>query len=126
PGLAAMRELTAQSLGRDLLWIRGAGANLLALKDEAGLVFIDGGLKSVSAVVLNLALHQLGASKAHTILNTHWHAEHTGLNETLGRDGAKIISHEQTRLWLTPKVRYHPDEAPILPLPKKAQPNPTT
>ncbi len=123
---AASAQLTAQSLGKDLLWIRGAGANVLALKDATGLVFIDGGLKAHAAEVLKLAQQQLGASKAHTIINTHWHAEHTGLNEMLGKAGAKIISHEQTRLWLTTKVRYHPDDPPILPLPKIAQPNQTT
>jgi glyoxylase-like metal-dependent hydrolase (beta-lactamase superfamily II) len=48
------------------------------------------------------------------------------LNEPLGKDGARIIAHEWTRLWLTTKVRYHPDDAPILPLPKYAQPNQTT
>jgi glyoxylase-like metal-dependent hydrolase (beta-lactamase superfamily II) len=96
------------------------------LKDEAGLIFVDGGLKAHAAEVLKLAQQQLGTSKTHTLLNTHWHAEHTGLNEVLGKAQAKIIAHEQTRLWLTTKVRYHPDDTPILPLPKIAQPNQTT
>jgi glyoxylase-like metal-dependent hydrolase (beta-lactamase superfamily II) len=109
-----------------VLWIRGAGANLLALSDTAGLVFIDGGLKAHSAEVLKLAQQKLGATTAHTLINTHWHAEHTGLNETLGKQGAKIIAHEQTRLWLTTKVRYQPDDPPILPLPAVARPNQTT
>jgi len=127
PALAvAASGLTAESLGKDLLWIRGAGANLLALKDPAGLAFIDGGLQTHATDVLKLAQQQLGAGKLHTVINTHWHHEHTGLNEQAGKAGAKIISHEQTRLWLTTKVRYQPDDAPILPLPKIAQPNQTT
>lgn len=126
PGRAAAASLSAEPLGKDLLWIRGAGANVLALKDAAGLVFIDGGLKAHAADVLQLAQQHLGNGKVHTIFNTHWHAEHTGLNELAGKAGAKIIAHEQTRLWLTTKVRYHPDDAPILPLPKLAQPNQTT
>jgi glyoxylase-like metal-dependent hydrolase (beta-lactamase superfamily II) len=123
---AAGKGLSAQSLGDGVLWIRGAGANLLALKDANGLVFIDGGLKSHAADVLQLAQRDLGAGKAHTLLNTHWHAEHTGLNERLGKQGAKIIAHEQTRLWLSTKVRYKLDDAPILPLPVAARPNQTT
>jgi glyoxylase-like metal-dependent hydrolase (beta-lactamase superfamily II) len=123
---AAGKPLSAESLGDGVLWIRGAGANLLAVKDADGLTFIDGGLKAHAAEVLKLAQRELNATRAHTLINTHWHAEHTGLNELLGRQGAKIIAHEQTRLWLSTKVRYQPDDAPILPLPAIARPNQTT
>jgi cyclase len=124
--IAAGKPLAAEPLADGLLWIRGAGANLLALKDTAGLLFIDGGLKASGAEVLKLAQRELGVTRAHALINTHWHAEHTGLNELLGKQGAKIIAHEQTRLWLSTKVRYQPDDAPILPLPAVARPNQTT
>jgi cyclase len=123
---AAAANLTAQKLADGLVWIRGAGANLLALKDPQGIVFIDGGLKAHADAVLKLAERELGGGPAHTLINTHWHAEHTGLNEKLGKAGAKLIAHEQTRLWLSTTVRYKPDDAPIRPLPKVAQPNQTT
>lgn len=123
---AAGKSVAAEPLADGLLWIRGAGANLLALKDAAGLVFVDGGLKAHSAEVLKLAQRELGVTRATTLINTHWHAEHTGLNEVLGKQGVKIIAHEQTRLWLSTKVRYQPDDAPILPLPAVARPNQTT
>jgi glyoxylase-like metal-dependent hydrolase (beta-lactamase superfamily II) len=123
---AAAANLTAQKLAEGVLWIRGAGANLLALRDERGLVFIDGGLKAHADAALKLAARELGGGAPHTLINTHWHAEHTGLNEKLGKAGAKIISHEQTRLWLSTTVRYKPDDPPIRPLPKFAQPNQTT
>jgi glyoxylase-like metal-dependent hydrolase (beta-lactamase superfamily II) len=123
---AADTRLEAEALGDGLLWIRGAGANIVALRDQQGLVFIDGGLKANASAVLKLAARELGSSRVHTLLNTHWHHEHTGLNETLGKQHAKIIAHEQTRLWLSTKVRYQPDDAPILPLPPAARPNLTT
>lgn len=123
---AAAANLSAQKLADGLVWIRGAGANLLALKDPQGIVFVDGGLKARADAVLKLAERELGGGPAHTLINTHWHAEHTGLNEKLGKAGAKIIAHEQTRLWLSTTVRYKPDDAPIRPLPKVAQPNQTT
>jgi glyoxylase-like metal-dependent hydrolase (beta-lactamase superfamily II) len=44
----------------------------------------------------------------------------------LGKQAARIIAHENTRLWLSTYVRYQPDDAPLLPLPKFAQPNLTT
>jgi glyoxylase-like metal-dependent hydrolase (beta-lactamase superfamily II) len=124
PGAAA--RLGSEKLADNLLWIRGAGANVLALRDAQGLVFIDGGLKANADAVLKLAERELGRGRAHTLINTHWHAEHTGLNEKLGKAGARIIAHEQTRLWLSTTVRYGVDAQVIRPLPKVAQPNATT
>jgi glyoxylase-like metal-dependent hydrolase (beta-lactamase superfamily II) len=122
----AAQALSGEALGAGLLWIRGAGANLLAVRDPAGLLFIDGGLEARTGAVLKLTQRELGSGKPHTLINTHWHHEHTGLNTRLGRQGAKIIAHEQTRLWLSTQVRYQPDDAPIEPLPRAAQPNATT
>jgi len=123
---AAAPRLEAELLGDGLVWIRGAGANLLALREPRGLVFIDGGHARHADEVLRLAARELGPGPAHTLVNTHWHAEHTGLNDRLGRDGATIIAHEHTRLWLSTTVRYTPDGPPIRPLPRHAQPNRTT
>jgi len=135
---AAQGGLTAETLADGVLWIRGAGANLLALRDARGLVFIDGGLQRHADAVLKLAGERLGAGTgrgtsanlgagaAHTLLNTHWHHEHTGLNHKLGAQGATIIAHEHTRLWLSTTVRPTVDAEPIRPLPKAAQPNRTT
>ena len=129
-GKAHAREarisLTAESLGDGLLLIRGAGANVVALRDAAGLIFIDGGLKAHAGAVLSLAQGKLAAKQAHTLVNTHWHPEHTGLNELVGKQGAKIIAHENTRLWLSTTVRYEPDGPPIGPLPAIGRPNATT
>lgn len=44
----------------------------------------------------------------------------------LGKQGVKIIAHENTRLWLSTTVRYEPDGPPFLPLPVSARPNATT
>src|SRR5688500_14009202 len=123
---AAAANITAQKLADGLVWIRGAGANLLALKDPQGILFVYGGLKAYADAMLKLALSCIDGGAEYTLINMHWHDEHTGLNEKLVKAGAKIIAHEQTRLWLSTTVRYKPDDAPIRPLPKVAQPNQTT
>lgn len=124
--LAARAPLVAQQLGDGLVWIRGAGANLVVLKGPEGLVFADGGLAAHAGDVLSLAQKRLGEKRAAALLNTHWHREHTGLNERLGAQRVKIIAHENTRLWLSTTVRYEPDGPPFLPLPKPGRPNATT
>jgi glyoxylase-like metal-dependent hydrolase (beta-lactamase superfamily II) len=99
---------------------------VLALRDEDGLTFIDGGSKANGKALLALAQKQLRVPAAHTLVNTHWHPEHTGLNELLGRQKAKIFAHENTRLWLSTTVRYQPDGPPLGPMPASGLPTQTT
>src|SRR5262249_19950088 len=35
-----------------------------------------------------------------TLFNTDWHLEHTGSNETFRKSEAKIMAHENTKLWI--------------------------
>jgi glyoxylase-like metal-dependent hydrolase (beta-lactamase superfamily II) len=128
PGLAraAARPLSSQRLSESLLLVSGAGGNIVAARDARGLLLVDGGTAAASPDALQLALRELGARSAHTLINTHWHGEHTGLNELLGRQGARIIAHENTRLWLSTDVRLTPDAAPVKRLSAKARPNDTT
>jgi glyoxylase-like metal-dependent hydrolase (beta-lactamase superfamily II) len=123
---APVAPLTSALLAPNLLWIRGAGSNVLALKDPRGLTFIDGGLAANASAVLKLAKSALGAADAHTVIDTHWHPEPVGLNEPLGKAGAKIIAHENTRLWLSTPVEVELDRLTIRPLAPKARPNSTT
>jgi glyoxylase-like metal-dependent hydrolase (beta-lactamase superfamily II) len=57
-----------------------------------------------------------------TLVNTHWHPDQVGSNETLGKQGASIVAHENTRLWLTRKVIVEWSPVPLAALPKVAQP----
>jgi glyoxylase-like metal-dependent hydrolase (beta-lactamase superfamily II) len=68
------------------------------------LLLVDGA-SAAGADALAKAIAGLpNAGKVHTLFNTHWHPEQTGSNERLGMAGATIISHENTRLWLTQNV----------------------
>jgi glyoxylase-like metal-dependent hydrolase (beta-lactamase superfamily II) len=41
-----------------------------------------------------------GGKQIHTLINTHWHWDHTGGNERFGKERVKIVAHENTKLWL--------------------------
>ncbi len=66
-----------------------------------------------------------GNSKVHTLFNTHWHWDQTGSNRKLGSAGTRIISHENTKLWLTTDVDVKWQKRVYQPLPKEALPNKT-
>jgi glyoxylase-like metal-dependent hydrolase (beta-lactamase superfamily II) len=119
----ATPRLAAQSLGSQLALLTGGGGNVLALGSAEGALLIDGGARAQSGSLLKLALQSVGTKKVHTLFNTHWHPDQTGSNETLGKQGARIIAHENTRLWLTRKIIVDWASTPFPALPKVAQPN---
>jgi glyoxylase-like metal-dependent hydrolase (beta-lactamase superfamily II) len=118
--------LTATKLNDRLTLIGGAGANVVALGGADGALLVDGGLEERSAELLKLALKETGAKKVHTLFNTHWHPEQTGSNERVGKAGARIIAHENTKLWLGYANPVPWQEKPWGPLPARALPNDTT
>jgi cyclase len=120
----AKAKLAAQDLGGGLALITGAGANVLAFGSPDGALLFDGGSREHSKALLKLAPAAVSAKRVTTLVNTHWHPEQTGSNEALGKQGARIIAQENTKLWLGRKyitVDWSP--TPFLALPKAALPN---
>jgi glyoxylase-like metal-dependent hydrolase (beta-lactamase superfamily II) len=123
PAREAGARLAAQPLGSRLALLTGAGANVVAFGSDEGALIFDGGRRSSARALLKLALEASDTKKAHTLVNSHWHPEQTGVNETLGKQGTRIIAHENTRLWLTRPIKVDWLQQPHPPLPKAAQPN---
>jgi glyoxylase-like metal-dependent hydrolase (beta-lactamase superfamily II) len=117
-------KLGVTDLGGGVQLITGGAANVVAYGGPDGLLLVDGGPKTQSGAMLKEALKATGAKKLHTLFNTHWHPDQTGLNEQAGKGGATIIAHENTKLWL--KRRIDTDWLPSTgygPLPPSAIPN---
>lgn len=91
-------------LSDNMVLLSGAGANVVAARSPDGLVLVDGGLEKRSKELLKTALKATSSHRVNTLFNTHWHPEQTGSNEALGKSGAKIIAHTNTRLWLTRRI----------------------
>jgi glyoxylase-like metal-dependent hydrolase (beta-lactamase superfamily II) len=121
-GADAVRAL---KLTDDLHVLTAGGANVLALTGVDGVVLVDGAAASHSAALLAAVASLPGGGTVHTLFNTHWHPEQTGLNETLGKNGATIIAQENTKLWLTTDVKWPWSDETIEPLPAEGRPNKT-
>jgi glyoxylase-like metal-dependent hydrolase (beta-lactamase superfamily II) len=118
--------LAATPLADNLFLITGAGANVVAARGTDGALLIDGGTEERSAELLELVTTQTHTKRVATLLNTHWHPEQTGSNLRVGKGGAKIIAHENTKLWLQRKITVDWRATPFGPLPKPALPTETT
>ena len=102
------------------------GCNVVALAGPDGALLVDGGRAADAAVLLKAATDALKASRVSTLINTHWHPEQVGCNETVGRAGGLILSHEVTRLYLGRDSHSALYPSVIKALPPEARPTKTT
>jgi len=118
----AKAALAVTPLATGLWMISGAGGNVVLKAGTEGALLVDGGNAANSSALLKLALKTADAKKVHTLFNTHWHPDQTGSNQRAGKQGARIIAQENTRLWLGRKIVTEWLPQGYGPLPKEALP----
>jgi glyoxylase-like metal-dependent hydrolase (beta-lactamase superfamily II) len=87
---------------------------------------IDGGFAENAEALLRAVFEGTGNDRVHTLINTHWHRDHVGANELVGRAGGTIFAHEKTRQYLGNRVYTVRSGEPLDPLPEIARPTKTT
>ncbi|HEY2382117.1 MAG TPA: MBL fold metallo-hydrolase [Terriglobia bacterium] len=112
--------LTTTKLTDNISLISGAGSNVLVLNTRDGVLMVDGGGAEHSADLMKVA-----AGPVRVLFNTHWHLDHTGSNEAVARTGAKIIAHENTKLWMGAEIISMWEHKTYPPRPKEARPSAT-
>ncbi|HTC54024.1 MAG TPA: MBL fold metallo-hydrolase [Steroidobacteraceae bacterium] len=117
--------LAVVPLGTGLWAVTGGGGNVTVFQCAEGVLLVDGGSPERSAEVLQLVKARTGATRIHTLFNTHWHWDQTGSNRTLGSAGTRIIAHENTRLWLGTQIDCKWQNKVYPALPREARPNQT-
>ena len=86
---------------------------------------VDGGMSEHSADLLKLISGQSDSARVQVLFNTHWHLDHTGSNEGVAARGAKIVAHENTKLWMGAEIISMWEKRTYKPRPKDARPNTT-
>jgi cyclase len=124
-GREAADPIATTALADNFFLLTGAGANVVAMRAPDGLVLVDGGFEKNATELEKAALKATGAGRVQTLFNTHWHPEQTGSNDRLGKSGAKIIAHENTKLWLTRKIIVDWRPGVYGPFPARALPTET-
>jgi cyclase len=121
----AIAPLEVKKLTDTFLQITGAGGNVLAVLGPDGVLLVNGGSAERSEELLKLVAEHSGGKPVQVLFNTCWHPVHTGSNETLGKAGAKIMAHENTKLWLGAEFDVAWQKRTYEPHPKTALPNQT-
>jgi cyclase len=76
--------------------LTGSGGNLgLSTGDDGGFLVDDQFAPLTGKIIA--AIKTETDRPVHFVINTHWHADHTGGNEHMGEAGAVIVAHENVR-----------------------------
>ena len=89
-------EIKAEPLADGIAVLFGAGGNIGVSYGPDGTVLIDDQFAPLTGKI-NAAVKDLGAEPVKYLINTHWHGDHTGGNENLGRSGVLIMAHDHVR-----------------------------
>ena len=100
--LAAMRAQMAAApiqevkLTNLLTMFSGPGGNVVVWHGEEAKVVVDTFVQG-AYTGLKQRLDTLGTAPIVTVIDTHWHFDHTDNNESFRKMGAEIIAHENTK-----------------------------
>ena len=89
-------EIQTEKLADTVYMMTGAGGNLGVSAGEDAVFVIDDQFAPLTPKIL-AAIAKLSSKPVKFVLNTHWHFDHTGGNENLGKAGAIIVAHENVR-----------------------------
>jgi cyclase len=76
--------------------LMGEGGNIGVSVGDDGVFLIDDEYAPLTDKVLS-AVEELSDQPVRFLINTHWHSDHTGGNENLGRAGVVIVAHNNVR-----------------------------
>ncbi|GAA4318189.1 MBL fold metallo-hydrolase [Mucilaginibacter gynuensis] len=103
-GEARKSAITATKLRGDLTLLEGSGGNIVLLSGKKGNLMVDAGI-DVSKEKIKTKIASINNVPLLYLINTHWHFDHASGNQWIGREGAKIIAHQNTAKWLSRRTR---------------------
>jgi glyoxylase-like metal-dependent hydrolase (beta-lactamase superfamily II) len=89
-------EIKTTMLTPQIYMLQGAGGNLGVSIGDNGVFLIDDQYAPLTDKIL-AAVSKLTDKPVKFLINTHWHFDHTGGNENIGKGDTIIVAHENVR-----------------------------
>lgn len=89
-------SVTVTKLSDSVYLFSGKGGNIGASVGEDGTFLVDNKFAENTSDII-AELKKLGSAAPKFVLNTHWHADHSGGNDNLSKEGSVIVAHENVR-----------------------------
>ena len=94
-------EITSEDLGGGIHVLFGRGGNIGVSVGDDGTLLVDDQYAPLTDKIL-AAVRAITDGPVRFVVNTHWHGDHTGGNENLGKAGSLIVAHENVRRRMNP------------------------
>ncbi len=117
----AQVEIHTTQLAEHLYALIGVGGNVVLSVSEQGGLLVDSGYPGLTDHLV-AAIRQHCDKPIRLLVNTHWHFDHVGGNETLAAAGALIIAHENVQQRMSGTQHLHGLDLSMPPAPPGARP----
>jgi glyoxylase-like metal-dependent hydrolase (beta-lactamase superfamily II) len=89
-------EVKAEKMAEGVYMLTGAGGNIGVSAGADGVFLVDDQYAPLTDKIKR-AVAEVSDKPVRFVLNTHWHGDHVGGNENLGKTGVVIFAHENVR-----------------------------
>lgn len=117
--------IQSTQLGSGLVMLSGPGGNVVVLHGSQGKIVVDSFVQPAWPA-LKSTLDKLPGGALKTLIDTHWHFDHTDNNGNFHQAGATIIAHDNTKKRMTEShdlLGMHFDPSPASALPTETFPD---
>ncbi|MBI3577810.1 MAG: MBL fold metallo-hydrolase [Ignavibacteriales bacterium] len=89
-------EIQNNKLSDNIYMLVGAGGNIGVCVGDDGVFVIDDQFAPLTEKI-KAAVAAITPKPVKFVINTHWHGDHVGGNENMGKGGAIIVAHDNVR-----------------------------
>jgi len=89
-------KIVAEKVTNQIYMLKGSGGNIGLFIGEDAVFMIDDQFAPLTPKILE-AIKKITSKKVSYLINTHWHGDHAGGNENMGKEGALIFAQENVR-----------------------------
>lgn len=114
-------QIWVEQLAPGVAVLFGQGGNIGLSYGEDGNAIVDDQYAPLTPKIL-AAIATLDPDPVRFVINTHWHGDHSGGNENLGRAGAVILAHDNVRVRMAAGQLITAINQTVPPAPKAALP----